>query len=240
MKKILAFILALAMCVSLCACGRRDIASPGSANEETADDANNNEENSNAISNGDNAVSSNGEANTNNAADNVSGESNTPDNGNNTSGTAAEIPESTEEYSMDLGSTSIDISYAADMTVSKVAESSVAVQYGENRLYVQDITSEFNPDKDEAANFLYDYAYNKCVDLVVNTFGQITQFTGEYNLSCEGNVIYGYAANMTCSSQLEVYSFIKLVTLDDGEGYAVMIGVCHQSEASIFDNIEVR
>lgn len=255
MKKMFALILALAMCLSLCACGSRDIASPGTEDKETSDDAGNNNadnaENSEIASDGDNANVVSGDSNANadsdssvsndseNANDSNS-ESNIPSSGNNTPGAVAEAPESTEEYQFVSGGASIDISYSNDMNVYEIGDGRVCVAYDQCKLYVQNVTSEFNPDSDEPATFLYDYAYEKCVGMVVDAYGEITQFEGEYNLAPEGNEIYGYGANMTCNSQTQVYTFIKLLTLDNGEGYAVMIGVCDEYNASVFDNIEVQ
>ena len=92
----------------------------------------------------------------------------------------------------------------------------------------------------DPATYLYEYAYEKCTQLVVENYGEIDQFQGEYSLEVSGNEIYGYGAHIITDRQLPVYAFIKLVTLDGGEGYAVMIGVCDESTMEIFDNVEVK
>lgn len=250
MKKILALILAMTMCLSLCACGSRDVVSPGAADDETTENAENNAEgdtaNPGTASDSEDAVSGNNDAdggnddNSDNDSDDSDSDNDNAESGSNTGIANVTAPDSTEEFKYDSGNADIDISYGDGMDVTETEDGLASVAYGDSRLFVEDVTSEYDPSKDDAASFLYDYAYAKCVEMVFDTYGEITQFNGEYPLSISGNEIYAYGAQMTCAPQIPVYAFIKLVTLDDGEGYAVVIGICNESDAGIFDNVEVQ
>ncbi|MBE6949569.1 MAG: hypothetical protein E7456_06970 [Ruminococcaceae bacterium] len=230
MKKIIALLLALAMCVSLCACGGREVSSPGSADEENA------AETDDEASNEAGEISDPGTESTENTPVNDDAAE-----GENT-GTVVdpanvEAPESTESTSNSAG---MDISYAGGMSVKEESDGTTLVEYGSDRLYIRDVTGEYKPESTDAATFLYEYAYEKCVQMVVDTYGEITQFGGEYPITPSGNEIYGYGANMTCQSGVGVFASIKLVALEGGDGYAVMISVCHESNAGVFDNVEVE
>lgn len=225
MKKALILILALVLCISLCACGGRG----NLANPDVADDgsANNPGTTSDEVGGNTDAQTEDDAANGDNSEDEQVSEG------------ATSAPESTEDYSYASGDANINISYGDGMTVKESEDGTASVEYGENKLFVKDVTKEYDPNTTDAESFLYDYAYDKCVELVEDTFGAITQFNGEHPLNVTGNELYGYGAHMVCEPQTNVYAFIKLVTLEDGEGYAVMIGVCDENNVSVFDNVKL-
>lgn len=227
MKKIFAIILALAISLSLCACSR-DVKSPGSQSDDKSG-------NDQVDSASDNTTDEN-KSNDDSVNTNDTSVDNAENNGNSGSDEAANAPESTENYEY----ADINISYGKGMAVTEADNGMASVEYDGCKLFVEDVTDDFNPNTTDAATYLYDYAYEKCVELVMETYGTITQFNGEYAISVSGNEIYGYGAHMTCDSDTQVYAFIKMVTLDAGKGYAVMIGICDEYNEGVFNNVEVK
>lgn len=220
MKRIITILLVLIMCVSLCACGGdRDIASPSGDDAENADS---------------------------NVGNTPIDESKTPDGTNAVNGDTGEAveehteaPENSEESTVAAGDLDMDISYGDGMTVTESGNDDTVSINNEDgsKLYVKDVTGEYDPNIDDPAQFLYEYAYESCVEIVGETFGEITQFNGEYPIAVANNELYGYAARMVCENNVQVYAFIKLVNVEDG--YAVMIGVCEESSMNVFDNVTI-
>lgn len=232
MKKILAILLVLAISLSLCGCSR-NIASPGGEKDQSGDDS---KEPSGTVTGYDEqgATDQADKADANTDSSDISAAS---DDG---SGENTVVPESTKDYDYTSGNASINISYGDGMNVTETDDGMASIEYEGCRLFVQDVTDDFNPNTTDAETYLYDFAYEKCVQLVMETYGTITQFNGEYALSVSDNEIYGYGAHMTCDSQTQVYAFIKMVTLDAGKGYAVVIGICDDYNYNVFDNVEVK
>lgn len=223
MKRVLILLLTLAMCFSLCACGERDVASPGGADDKTAE--------TNKDATVDNT--SDDEAETNNdgeASENNNAQSN---------GVQTEEPIVEKEQNYDVGNLDMDITYSSDMTTTeKPEEKTVIIEHGaNNRLYIQDVTGVYNPDTTDPSSFLYDYAYENCVQLVNSMFGQVIDFKGEEALATSGDELYAYGAQMTCAHNTEVYAYIKLVAVENG--YAVVTGVCEKAEMNVFDNVDI-
>ena len=121
MKRILALMLALVMCFSLCACGGRDVASPGSADEETTGETANNADDN--VS-GD-AVENDTDASVDNDTnENVVAES---DEFISSSGSIA-APESTEKYNYASSGADIEISYGEGMNVAENVDGHAVVE----------------------------------------------------------------------------------------------------------------
>ncbi len=238
MKRVITILLVIVMCVSLCACGgNRDMSSPGGADGESA-----------GTNIGNTPIDDSEDIDDTNTVDDASGDDTATASGDDTiandsngsgSQTYTEAPSNSEESTATAGSLNIDINYGSGMTVTeKTEDDMVSVDHGDgSKLYIQDVTDVYDPNTQDPAQFLYEYAYESCVDIVSATFGNISQFHGENPISVSNNELYGYGAHMTCDPQIPVYAFIKLVSVEDG--YAVMIGVCKETNMNVFDNVTI-